>query len=174
MREKPQLSRISAAFQLQLLLFADAKRDCGEAHVTTDRPKVSVFAADFFLPGTLSYRHRPSIEPSGTADFHQVYVSSDILYYCAIDSGRYYCAVVVGAFSALAPPRVCSFATSQTVLPAMSDDEEYYDEFDDIFWIEEPEPDAAVSLSIHRFKRPVIPCGRAQPETNRGLMCRTT
>jgi len=27
----------------------------------------------------------------------------------------------------------------------MSDDEEYYDEFDDIFWIEEPEPDAAVS-----------------------------
>lgn len=28
----------------------------------------------------------------------------------------------------------------------MSDDEEYYDEFDDIFWIEEPDPDAAVSL----------------------------
>ena len=27
----------------------------------------------------------------------------------------------------------------------MSDDE-YYEEFDDIFWIEEPEPDAAVSF----------------------------
>lgn len=30
----------------------------------------------------------------------------------------------------------------------MSDDE-YYDEFDDIFWIEEPEPDAAVSSTVY-------------------------
>lgn len=30
----------------------------------------------------------------------------------------------------------------------MSDDEEYYDDFDDIFWIEEPEPDAAVSPTV--------------------------
>lgn len=29
----------------------------------------------------------------------------------------------------------------------MSDDE-YYDEFDDIFWIEEPEPDEAVSFIL--------------------------
>ena len=28
---------------------------------------------------------------------------------------------------------------------ALESDDEYYDEFDDIFWIEEPEPDAAVS-----------------------------
>ena len=29
----------------------------------------------------------------------------------------------------------------------MSDDEDYYDEFDEIFWIEEPEPEIAVSSS---------------------------
>lgn len=32
----------------------------------------------------------------------------------------------------------------------MSDDEEYYDEYDeDIFWIEEPDPEIAVSLKHH-------------------------
>lgn len=49
----------------------------------------------------------------------------------------------------------------------MSDDEDYYDEYDDIFWIEEPEPDAAVSLLPRCSIWPVILARRAQPDANR-------
>lgn len=51
----------------------------------------------------------------------------------------------------------------------MSDDE-YYDEFDDIFWIEEPEPDEAVSFIL--FARVQL---TAQAGANHGVwIFRTT
>lgn len=44
----------------------------------------------------------------------------------------------------------------------MSDDEEYYDEYDeDIFWIEEPDPEIAVSLNTTP-RTPIV----ADKETN--------
>lgn len=50
----------------------------------------------------------------------------------------------------------------------MSDDE-YYDEFDDIFWIEEPEPDEAVSFF------PFCPCSINGAGANHGVwLSRTT
>ena len=50
----------------------------------------------------------------------------------------------------------------------MSDDEEYYDEYDeDIFWIEEPDPEIAVSLKHHTTS--MAPYSRRQ-KTNPLLM----
>ena len=94
----------------QLLFLADAKRNCGETHVTQDRPKLSFCGLILFLARNIIFIINRQALVSG--DIQRTHVLSYI--YCPIHFGQYYHPAVVGflSFGLQLPstPHVHSFA----------------------------------------------------------------